>query len=339
MNFERLRQGAPFDQVIVPGWLDRMAMRELNDNGYGIRLNLLLYPFEERWFKATVDATRRWERRLGAKTEQHVSKVIRSLKDRHDAIVLRSWEATPLLVVADNDFDATDNEITEIDTLEARAIDALCQKVAQERIGQATAKAELVLFEQAGDYAYLPPAGRVIVLSRDFLDEELLAQGYAERLLFRNVSTLEPGMVLALPTGADRDLIDARADEFLAGSTSVRNTAALWKAALKRHFANKSSIVGYLEFSQRLAAAGQKREPSTILGWISHTNTIAPSNFRVVVPIIASLTKDAELKDKCTEVLQSIDLIYRARARAADAIIRELFSGKIDINSDELRLN
>src|SRR5262249_1692040 len=47
LNLESLRQSGPYDRVIVPGWLDRMTMRELDNCGYGFRLDLLLLPFEQ----------------------------------------------------------------------------------------------------------------------------------------------------------------------------------------------------------------------------------------------------------------------------------------------------
>jgi hypothetical protein len=55
-----------------------------------------------------------------------------------------------------------------------------------------------------------------------------------------------------------------------------------------------------------------------------------------VVPLIAQLTKDTELGANLTEALRSIDLVYRAREHAAEAIVRELFSGQINLDSDEL---
>src|SRR5260370_6264861 len=49
------------------------------------------------------------------------------------------------------------------------------------------------------------------------------------------------------------------------------------------------------------------------------------------------LTGDPDLQRRMPSVLQSIDQIYRARAQAADAIVRELLSGEIDVNSEELQ--
>jgi hypothetical protein len=86
-----------------------------------------------------------------------------------------------------------------------------------------------------------------------------------------------------------------------------------------------------------MASAGEPRDVATIRAWVSVTHTVAPRNYRRVVPLLAELTGDPELKGRCDEILQSIDLIYRARAQAAEAIVHELFTGQIDLEAPELR--
>src|SRR5262249_47350011 len=59
-TMEQVREGAPFDRVVVPGWLDRLSMRDLVLNGYGARTDFVLLPFERRWLDATSAAVRKW---------------------------------------------------------------------------------------------------------------------------------------------------------------------------------------------------------------------------------------------------------------------------------------
>lgn len=72
---------------------------------------------------------------------------------------------------------------------------------------------------------------------------------------------------------------------------------------------------------------------------MTHTGTVAPRNYRVLVPLIAKLTKDEGLLAEIDNALAAIDLVYRARARAADAIVQELFAGNIDTDAEELRFD
>jgi hypothetical protein len=57
----------------------------------------------------------------------------------------------------------------------------------------------------------------------------------------------------------------------------------------------------------------------------------------VTIPLISKLCGDPELRENLASVLESAELIYRARAQAAETIVREIFSGDIDLDSDELR--
>ena len=89
-------------------------------------------------------------------------------------------------------------------------------------------------------------------------------------------------MVLAFSSGDDRDLVDARADQFIRNAAAVRGTAGAWKDALKRHLA--PTMASYADFSRRMALEGERRDPYTVRTWATHTNSIAPRNYRVLVP-------------------------------------------------------
>lgn len=335
LGIQGLRRAAPWDRIIVVGWLDRFAMRELNNSGYGNHLDFALLPFEREWFNSTINANRRFERNLDAAG----GKVLADLEAEFN--VHRSETAAEVTSSNISDdavvMDLIDQrDTTDFERIEARALDAMLRMVAQPKVGQATATAQLVIFEETGSYAYLPPAGKVIVLPGQgtTLDEGKLAAGLAEQLLFRSVGDLAPGMVLALPVETDRDLVDARADQFLQDPSRVRLAAAMWKDAIRRYIGGDPR--GHVRFAKSLSEAGRSREPSTVRSWVSHSATVAPSNYRELIPLIAKLTNDVELKAKCVEVMQSVDQIYRAKSRAADAIVRELFSGAIDTEQDEL---
>jgi hypothetical protein len=338
-NLDGLRRLAPFDRVVVAGWLDKMAMREIANNGYGAQVDLILFPFEQRWFNATRDAGKKWERRIEARTIGVLRRLtnlpgMQGVKgglwsDEAEKRLDDTAPEVPPDVVEDND-------APEFEQVEARAITALQSRIEQARSFNPTAPACLVMFERDGAYSFLPPHGRVIVLAdaKGALDSRRVQKGDAEKALFRNVAALEPGMVLAFPKGGGRDLIEEKTDQFLKDAALVRSAAGLWKAALRRHVQQDQS--GYVEFSKRMAAAGERRDPYTVRAWSNYTHSIAPRNYRVLVPLIAKLTGDRALTDRMREVLAAIDQIYRARTQAAEAILAELFSGRIDVEADEL---
>lgn len=339
-NLEGVRREAPFDRIIVPGWLDRLSMRELANNGYGSRLDLLLYPFEQRWFERTMVANATWERRIEEKSLKALGDVADRLMAAGRASKL--WgEQTKARLSTSRSAGAAPEIVDEVDApefekLEARSIDAVHRSIMQGRDHHPTAKAQLVMFDEPGAFAFLAPGGKVIVLAGPDGPVAHSAAGTsdAEKLLFRSVASLEPGCLLALPTGTDRDLIDARADQFMDEAPQIRQISALWKMALRRLV----EITG-IETSvivRRLAEAGVTRDAATVRSWVLSSSTIAPRGYRDVIPVIAKLTNDPELNDALPKVVQAIDLIYRARARAADAIVRELFAGEIDLDAEEL---
>lgn len=336
MNLETLRRKAPYDRVLVPGWLDRHAMREIASNGYGARTELVLLPFEKAWFDNTVSAARRWEKQLEGATVATLRAVAATFTDRQIHTARWQEQTNRRLEEIANPTGSEPDDRSDADILEERSIEALARSVPTGSSGQATAKAQLVLFEEAGAYALLPPHGRTIVLSTsgETSDTTSTTSVDAERHLFRNVSDLEPGMVLALPETTDRDLIDARADAFLADPEKIRALASMWKLALKRAF--DAGADDPVSFAQRMAAAGEARDSATIRSWVNDSKSVAPRNYRHVVPLIAELTGDESLVEHLSEVLSSIDLLYRARTRAAEALLHDIFSGEIDLDASHL---
>jgi hypothetical protein len=334
MNIESLRRQAPYDRVLVPGWLDRHAMREIAANGYGARTELVLFPFEKTWFDNVLAAARRWETRLERDTIHTLRDVISTLGGtRAETQQWREQTGKRLEEVVVPKAPELDDR-SDADLLEERSIEALARSIPKGSGGQSTTRAQLILFEEAGAYVLLPPLGRTIVLQAPGEDAQTATGSDAERQLFRNVSDLEPGMLLALPESTDRDLIDARADQFLADPTKSRELAGLWKLALKRRF--DTGADDPYSFSRKMAEAGEARDPATIRSWVTDTKSVAPRNYRHVVPLLAQLSGEKELADRLTEVLTSIDLLYRARTRAAEGLLQDVFSGEIDLDAPRL---
>lgn len=336
MTLDALRRSAPYDRVVIPGWVDRETMREVGANGYGAITDIILLPFERRWYDKTRNAARRWERRL----EHNTAHVLKDISEREFALPPARWreqlQLRHQISEAPQNAQAFDDE-TPTEHIETRALEALVAALPKTAVHQQHAKAQLVLFEEPGTYALLPPNGQVIVLRTDGPDRiSTIKPGGGERRLLVNVSALQPGMLLALPETTDRDLIDARADQLLSDAGSVRAAADRWKRALKRHF--DAGFDTYGSFSLRMSEAGQTRDVFTIRSWANDTRSIAPRNYRTVVPLLARLTRDAELTKGGDATISAIDQIYRARARAAELLVGQIFSGELDLSDPKLEI-
>lgn len=325
MTIEALRVSAPYDRVVVPGWLGRYAMRELSNVGFGAHTNMLLLPYEREWYETTISASRRWERRLERSTAQLLKQIVDSGLGTAE---LRWHEQTSRRVElqAANDVEPID-DAPETARAEARAIEGIRRAIPSAAYRGETAKAQLVLFTDPGTFALLLPAGHVIVLPED--DGASTSHG-GERRLLTSVAALTPGMLIALPLESDRDLVDAWADLMLADGGALRTRAGLWKVALKRHFAATGE--SYVRFAGRMAEAGERRDALTIRSWANDTRSVAPRSYRRVLPLMAELMNDTELRARLDDTTTAIDDVYRARADAADAIVHEIFSGTIDLS-------
>ncbi|MEI9927828.1 MAG: hypothetical protein WDN44_09125 [Sphingomonas sp.] len=336
MTLETLRRSAPYDRVVIPGWVDRETMREVGANGYGATTDIILLPFERRWYDKTRNAARRWERRL----EHDTARILKDISETEFALPPARWREQLQLrhdtSAPPQDTQGIDDE-TPTEHIEARALEALVAALPKAAAYQQQVKAQLVLFEEPGTYALLPPNGQIIVLRTEGTGQvSTIKPGGGEKQLFVNVSALQPGMLLALPETTDRDLIDARADQLLVDAGSVRAAADRWKHALKRHF--DAGLDTYSSFSLRMSEAGQSRDAFTIRSWANDTRSIAPRNYRTVVPLLARLTEDAELIEDGDATISAIDQIYRARARAAELLIGQIFSGELDLSGPQLEI-
>lgn len=325
MTIEALRASAPYDRVVVPGWLGRHAMRELSNVGFGAHTDMLLLPYERGWYDRTISAGRRWERRLERSTAQLLKRIVDGGLGNAE---LRWHEQASRRVElqAANDVEPID-DTPDTAQAEARAVEGIRRALPSAAYRSETAKAQLILFTDPGAFALLPPAGQVIVLPES--DGASTGSG-SERRLLMSVAALAPGMLTALPLETDRDLVDAWADRMLADGGALRARADLWKVALKRHFAATGE--SYARFAARMAGAGERRDALTIRSWANDTRSIAPRSYRRVLPLMAELMNDAELRARLDDTATAIDDVYRARADAADAIMREIFSGAIDLS-------
>ena len=355
VNMDALRRMSPVDRVIVPGWIDRITMRDVENNGYGNSVDLVLLPYEAEMFKSGVSAGQRWQMILSKNNSARYEK-LRTSVGSSDGNRRGLWKNNKILGMeppASEEteealLETTEEESFDFEYLEAQIAEAIKNQASGISSSVEMVTATLVLFEEVGSYAYLPPGGRVIALS-DVVDESGFGESLPEEeiggkkavdLLFQHVSNLHPGLLLAFPVESDRDLLDAWTDRFLKNATETRRISSLWKDALFRHFEEtvEDHSAFARKFARRMEEAGEKREPGTILSWMANTQSIAPRNPKVTVVLISKLTKDEELRSNLQQTLDAIEEIYAARAEAAIAIVKEIFSGDINLESEFLKI-
>ena len=333
-----LNELPPVDTIVIPGFVDRQTMRILHHSPRASWHHHVVLPFEHIWLTGLRRRSRDWEQHLCKRMEHHWSKMAQHYgqvgpsptKPVADPEPVTPREDAPEAIQAQED--ATPSE-----WLEARVVGEI-RRHATGGLGTSAeaVKARLVVFEEPGWYVMLPPGASVICLSEVIesgqtkeLSERQVAKGAAEKIVSRPLKEIRPGHLLAFPLDRSGDLLDAIADRLVKDAPKVREEALSWKRALAK-FCYEEGL-SPKQLAERLAAAGLRRQAATVSGWLHSTSTIAPQNWRSDLAVIAEVTGCEHLRTSLSEVLSSIDLLYRARRRAAGHLIEQIGHGAVDL--------
>ena len=331
ISINQLRSISPIDHLVVSGWMGRHVMREIRNCGYAIDMTLLMYGFEREWESVSRKAGSSWEECLVARTRSQWSR----LAARMDGVARQAFDdvSTP----PENETWPSEEDSSGEEFLNARLVETIRNRTLPEQ-GEDIAQARLVIFEEPGAYIYLPPNGSVISLSRALealgerteSDLEAAPDTHAERFINYAVADIRPGDLLAFPQESNSDLLDVFANRLMEHPLETRRLAQLWRTALHR-FA-ESYDYSVRELRSLFAEHGLKRHQATIRGWLYGGNIVAPLGYQESIPIIAAVTDDMELNSQLEKVLSSVDLVYRARQRAARELLKHLVRQDIRVS-------
>ena len=153
---------------------------------------------------------------------------------------------------------------------------------------------------------------------------------HAERFINCPVPDIRPGDLLAFPEERNSDLLDIFANRIMENPLETRSLAQLWRSALHRFVESNNHSVR--ELQSLLAVRGLKRHRVTIRGWLYGGSIVAPLGYHEAIPIIAAVTEDVELNMQLEKALSSVDLVYRARYRAARELLKQLVRQDIRVS-------
>jgi hypothetical protein len=210
----------------------------------------------------------------------------------------------------------------EVDEVPAVDLSSLSSKLRPSTGGDQQCVGIPVLLEEPGHYCLLPPKGTVFILPSN-----RATNASAESELLRPVSELRPGSIFAPLVQDHRDLVDDFADFFLEDAAQTRRSANLWRRPFRA--ALRQGPLVWQSLQERLKAAGVRRHEQTFRNW-AESRIIAPRDYPTVIPIIVEVSLDAELHDRSDEIVSSITKIYKARAKGAEHLLEEIFSGRFD---------
>lgn len=323
VTLQDLRERSPSDCLLIPGWFDKRQMRELRASGFAESYWLFLYPFEHEWEKTSSKAQRRWVNRLTEATSKFGKRFERKYKNFASA---ERWPEPKPVVTPERE---ASEEVA--DWPRSEVVAALSQERAKASGRVETVSARMILFDDPEYFALLSPGGRAICLP-----EVLQASGAtvdspqqsAESILSRPISEIRTGTVLAFPISSEGDLLDSLADEILQDSPGVRRLAGVWRVSLREYMAGHG--VDPWSLTKKLREIGVERHVATVKHWLYTDETIAPRAWRKELPLIGQLTGNVELKNRFSLVSDAINRIYQARRDAADQLVDQLRTGKVD---------
>ncbi len=294
------------DHVIVPGWYRSEIMNRLLNPLIATRVTVLAYGFES-------DEHRRFLRRA---TRRRFS---RSIVGKHRSV---SVPAEPV------DMPPEEETVESVENFE-RLVRMYARKRAEAQVSGSDehdrVEAQLILFEDDScvwvtDYSRLR---RVNHLLAGLADDE-------SELEVVSADELRVGDYLLFHLGSDPDAIRVQADEVLPRAENLRESASLWKEAIRsflRGGGDESALI------QRLREAGCARQLGTLNAWIHRHDIIAPRSYRDI-RAIATATADVSLEARIEECIDAVSQIRSAHMRAsrmlAQRVIGELLRKQTD---------
>ena len=300
-----------YDHLIVCGWLGAERMRKLFDSCIAPSITVLMYPFEQEWFRSAVSRWRSQKEKLKKTelTQRHKAKILQTQPE--NLSITQKPEEEPS-EPPETDFDIADFELR----LHTYRRDLYARPSVS---GEATTKARFVDFSH-DMYAYLRPNHKVPVVT-DFI------AGHADEsaeIPFKDVSQLKVGDYVIFREGSDSDLLRDLADRGLAraGKGEHRKIAGLWKRALRQF------VHGHLYFEgalKKLRDEGLRCTKVTILRWLNDEHLIGPRNEQHI-EIIARVSGNQELQERLDYVRRAIKEVRGAHLQAASFLAQKLMA-------------
>ena len=309
------------DHLVICGWLGKDKMRPLVDGCIGMRVTLLLYPFEQKWLAAFM---RRWNR----SDYPVMSAVVKSkllnaptpeCNEEYEEAIDDTSQLQPTLDIVD--FELSMNRYRN-ESLVCKA-----QLVSEEMTD-----AYFVSFA-SGYYAFMTESHKLPVVT-DLFNEINQTDNADDNIPRKAVADLQVGDYVIFRSGLQGDIIRELADKGLKmiGKSNSRITAALWKKALrdfvdarKNGYTWKYNSTKLDELVVLLQDAGISTSSLTITNWVFTEEPIGPKAKDSIEKIIHA-TGSIELLQHLSEVKTAITEVRGAHLQASSFLIKKLYA-------------
>ena len=314
-----LFRDAPVEHLVVPGWHGAETMRRLDTIVPAIKLDYLMFDFQEEWLERVTDGVRRRVRSFSTPIE-HSNEEGESSGAGEQLVWPSPKRNKPTPSEDLSEFIPPTEKRPDLDGL-FKGIHRTANYGSEAKVSGIP-----VILDDYSAYMFLPPHADLVLLNRDASRPEDACI---------SVNQLREGDVFVLKDGSHRELFQELAPNYLRDPNITLKMADLWRQPLKQAYAAGS--VPWSNFRKRLAAAGLHRSDMAYRNWISG-QTVAPMNYRSVIPKICALSDDPEIQKSGEASAQAVSAMYGARHEAADHIFEQLLKGTTDESKGKLRI-
>jgi hypothetical protein len=291
------------DYLIIPGWLGSARMSRLLNGTSRMDKVILFYPEEEKWYRNHQAVTRRNEERIDNQR------------------CLQSIFGTDITDVI-KEHTEQEGQLPSIDTYST--VEDIERRVMKNKYSAHASGADqneetlpciLVIFERS-NFSFMTQTHGVYVLNE-------LLEGKTDPELIKKTPLELNGNDAVMFRATDRDIIKEIADSILAesGHSSWKETANLWRRALKDEFENHQ-YHNYHFIMRILQDHGLKKHPATVKQWIMK-DTIGPDDNRDI-DIISVSVHDQELKHRIDEVKEAIEKVRSVHLKASSYLMDQI---------------
>lgn len=310
---------APVVHLVVPGWYGAETMRRLDTTAPAARVDVFLFDFQEEWFKRVTEGVRRRVRSFNTPLEQPDGG-----RETNNAERQLAWPRPAKSAPPPNeeppDFVPPSDRRPDL----GRLFQVVHHGATTEN--EVEVDAIPIILDDFASYMFVPPHANLVLLNSSARRPEEACVA---------VKQLREADEFVLKDGSHRELFQELAPNYLKNPDAVLEAANIWRKPLIRAY--EAGPIVWSKFRQRLVDAGLKRTDLAYRNWITG-QTIAPMNYREVIPAICALSDDPSINKAGEASVQAVSALYQARHTAAVHIFEQLLRGTVDRSSGSLRI-
>ena len=310
---------APVEHLVVPGWHGAETMRRLDSINPAAKIEYFQFEFQRDWFDRLTRAMRNRSRMFDTPFDRSGQDRV---SDTNPAQL--NWVAPKRPIQK-----PPSDPVGLIPTIEQHPeLDGMYKSIHSRATisGEDEVKGVPVIVKDYTSFLLLPPHAEMVLMNRAMRRPEDACVP---------VEQLREGDIFVLKDGSHRELFHELAPSYLADPEAVLQAANLWRQPLIDAF-NAGSAT-WSAFRKRLVDVGLQRTELAYRNWIGG-QTVAPMNYREVIPIICSLSHDPLIQKSGDRSIAAVAALYEARQKAAAHVFEQLVGGTSNHVAGTLRI-